>query len=288
LHDQKSLSALWALLLFATAFGYPLELSAQLPHAGPPGPPATALDPAARLEDDMQRGTALFEAERFEEALPHLRRIWDARPASPEQESEASLLCEGELGGALFQLGRYDEARPILTWVLGPLKQMHGLDETTAELSMLLGMLLGNEQSLQEAEPLLSDAYEFYSYIPALATSENAANAARALSQLRYQQGRGTDSEALALESLRIVNKLRGNTVGLRVGALFVLGQAYGLEGRFKDAEANELLAMNLLPMFRNGRHGWRLPGKRWERSTSDGLNGSVHARHTSRRCLCG
>ena len=270
MRDPKSnelLSARCALLLCTLVAGFPLELHAQLRYANPS---PTAQDSAARLEGDIQLGTALFEAGRFTEALPYLRRVWDSRSGSPEQESEARLLCEGEFGGALFQLGQYDEARPILTWVLGPLKQMHGLDQITAELSMMLGMLPGNEQSLPEAEPLLIDAYEFYTYIPAFATSENAASAARALGQLRYDQGRGAESEALGLESLHIVNKLRGNTVGLRVGALFVLGQAYGLEGRFKDAEANVLVAMSLLPNSpqRNAwmATSWEALGKIYER----------------------
>jgi tetratricopeptide (TPR) repeat protein len=235
-----------ALVLCAVAGGYLFEHIAQVRHASPP---VTALDSAVRRKDDLQLGTALFNSERLDEAFPYLQRVWDARPARPEQESEASLLGESQFGAALFQLGRYDEARPVLAWVLPPLKRMRGMNETTAEVSMALGMILGNARSLQEAEPLLRDAYEFYRPTSIRGTAENAATAARALGQLRYEQRRGAESEALALESLHIVSQLPlGNSANLRFGALYVLGQAYGLEGRFKDADTTLREAMGLLP----------------------------------------
>ncbi len=174
---------------------------------------------------------------RFEAAAALYERVLEARRRLfPDDERQVETL--NNLAAAYIDLGRLDEAGPLLKEAIALAEQLPGSDHSSPYLAMC------NLASMYEAQGRLDNAEQLYrEVVPALRSglgdeSPATLTAMNNLGTLLSRQGAVDEAQPLLRETLAARRRILGDEHPHTLSTAYNLGTLLMREGRFEEAES--------------------------------------------------
>jgi len=206
----------------------------------------------AKLERwiEASTGRALLEADRIEEAIPHLQRTLALKPPD-DRYDDTTAAAAGMLGISLRELGRFDAAAEVHRAQLARYAALQGVNALTTlvEMDLLSGAEIGSEH-FDVAEMLSRYAVEHY---PATGSPARLARLRHTLCVSLIGQARLDDARAQCAKVLELYRKS-----GSKLGIAIALGTLGSLDVMRGDTAGGVRMLDQALTLFRSmSSSGW-------------------------------